>query len=85
VTRQVTARALLFSPTIIAAPAGSSVTLVMDNVDVLVPHDIGLDANRTTTCPGPCKPAITFTAPPRGTYKLTCTLHPDMTVTLQTQ
>ena len=53
----------------------------MNNTDYLVPHDLGLGANRTSTCPGPCTPSFTFTVP-RGTTILTCTLHADMTVTV---
>ena len=72
---------LKFSPTVIDATAGSSLTVTMNNTDYLVPHDLGLGANRTATCPGPCSPSFTFTVP-RGTTILTCTLHADMTVTV---
>jgi hypothetical protein len=72
---------LKFSPTVIDAATGSSLTVTMNNTDFMVPHDIGLGSNRTPTCPGPCAPSITFTVP-RGSTILTCTLHPDMTVTV---
>jgi plastocyanin len=77
---------LQFSPTAVSATAGSTFTITMDNTDVLVPHDLVLAGiGRTENCPGPCRSSFTFTAPPRGSYRLTCTLHPDMVVTLTTR
>ena len=80
-SRTITVALLKFSPTAISAPAGSSLTVTMNNTDYLVPHDLGLGTNRTPTCAGPCTPSFTFTVP-RGTTILTCTLHADMTVTV---
>jgi plastocyanin len=82
----VRASLLQFSPTAIVATAGATFTITMNNTDILVPHDIVFPGyGRTDNCPGPCTSSMTFVAPPRGVYKLTCTLHPDMTVTLTTR
>ena len=80
-TRVITVALLRFAPTVIDASAGQTLTINMVNTDFMVPHDIGLGSNRTTTCPGPCSPSFTFTVP-RGATILTCTLHADMTVTV---
>jgi hypothetical protein len=77
----VNATLLRFAPAVLDAAAGSALTVTMNNTDMLVPHDIGLGSNRTETCPGPCRSSFTFTVP-RGSTVLTCTLHPDMTVTV---
>ena len=80
-TRVITVALLRFAPTVIDATAGQTLTINMVNTDFMVPHDIGIGSNRTTTCAGPCSSGFTFTVP-RGSTILTCTLHADMTVTV---
>ena len=80
------ARTLLFTPTAIEATAGAPLTIVMDNQEYLVPHDIALPGyGKVDPCPGPCAPRFTITAPPRGLYTFICSLHPEMTVRLTTR
>jgi plastocyanin len=43
-----------------------------------VPHDIRVDGfPGSATCTGVCETATTFSAAP-GTYRFTCTIHPEM-------
>jgi plastocyanin len=76
----------MFSPTRLTAPAGSRVTLVMQNQDQGVPHDIAVrvpGAPASTLCSGPCSVSISFTAPGPGSYQFYCPVHPsDMVGTL---
>ena len=61
--------------------SGSQVTMVLDNRDQAVPHDIGIDlpgVAKSTTCSGPCTATLSFTAPVAGRYNLFCSLHIDM-------
>jgi len=77
----VTARGLAFLPNSLTIPAHVVVTLVMDNQDSGVPHDLGVDVvggGRTETCNGPCESSVTFAAHVPGSYHFFCSLHPEM-------
>jgi plastocyanin len=80
-TVTVVAHLLDFTNKSVRARAGS-VTIVLDNRDNLVPHNVSI-ANIGTSpdCTGPCTTRLTFTAGP-GTYRFFCTIHPDMVGTL---
>lgn len=70
---------IAFQPARLRAPAGARVTLVMQNEDRNVPHDIGVrvpGAPTSSQCSGPCSTSITFTAPGPGSYQFYCPVHP---------
>jgi plastocyanin len=76
-----TAVNLAFSTNRISAPSGSSVTITLDNKDLAVPHDVGVNlpgVAKSETCSGPCVRGITFTAPAAGSYQFFCSTHIDM-------
>ena len=76
----ITASLLQFDRRTISVPAGSTVTVTLQNNDLAVPHDFGVSipgVPHTETCPGPCTRSITFVAP-AGTYSFQCSLHIDM-------
>jgi plastocyanin len=57
------------------------VTINLDNKDLSVPHDVGVNlpgVAHSDTCSGPCSRSITFTAPGPGTYQFFCSTHTDM-------
>jgi plastocyanin len=65
-------------PTTITAQAGSQLTIVMDNQDAGVSHNLtvrGFGLANGETCAGPCTTTVTFTVPAAGTYKFICTVH----------
>lgn len=75
------AKNLLFDQSSISAPAGSLVTLTLENEDQSVPHDVGVNiagVAHTDTCSGPCVGQISFIAPAPGSYQFFCSLHQDM-------
>jgi plastocyanin len=86
VTLNLRAYLLAFSPGRLTAPAGSRITLVLQNDDRNVPHDIGVripGGPTSTLCNGPCSTSISFTAPAPGSYQFYCPVHPsDMVGTL---
>ena len=76
---------LVYTQTSFSVPSGSQVTMVLDNRDLLVAHDIGIDlpgVAHSVTCTGPCTGTLSFTAPAPGRYNLFCSLHIDMKGTL---
>jgi plastocyanin len=84
---------ILFSPRNIVASPGAQVTVIFDNRDAGVQHNIHFFANRGRTATlarseiitGPAvDPPLTFTAPTAaGNYPFICDVHPDtMTGTL---
>src|SRR5690606_7793936 len=86
VTVSVAAVGLKFSPQTLVVPAGAVVTIVMNNQDNIVPHNISVTGLGTSaTCQGPCTATLSFTAPALGSYGFVCTVHPFMTGTLVVQ
>jgi plastocyanin len=80
-TAIVVAQALAFVNKSVSARAGT-VTLVLQNKDLLVAHDIRVDGfAASASCTGVCETSTTLTAGP-GTYRFICTIHPDMIGTL---
>jgi plastocyanin len=80
-TAVVVAQALQFVNKSVTARAGD-VTLVLQNKDLLVAHDIRVDGfPGSAQCTGVCETSTTFRAGP-GTYRFVCTIHPDMIGTL---
>jgi plastocyanin len=81
ITVTVVARNLSFSPNSLTIPAHVVVTLVMQNQDSGVSHDVGVNVvggGRTETCPGPCTTSFVFAAHVPGSYHFFCSLHPEM-------
>jgi cytochrome c oxidase subunit 2 len=75
-----------FDPKTLAWPAGEPVVVVLHNADTTAPHDFGIkdgfDFNGEPNAdPGQ---TATYTVPPMepGTYTFFCTIHPNMTGTL---
>ena len=80
-TAVVVAQALAFVNKSVTARAGA-VTLVLQNKDLLVAHDIRVDGfPGSASCIGVCETSATFNAGP-GSYRFICTIHPDMIGTL---
>jgi len=80
-TAVVVAQGLAFVNKTVSARAGT-VTLVLQNKDLLVAHDIRVDGFAgAASCTGVCETSTTLTAGP-GSYRFTCTIHPDMIGTL---
>jgi plastocyanin len=81
ITLTVTAKGIKFLPGSLTIPAHVAVTLVMDNQDTGVLHDLGVNVvggGRTETCKGPCKSSFVFAAHVPGPYHFFCSLHPEM-------
>jgi glucose/arabinose dehydrogenase/plastocyanin len=78
---------LAFDTSTIMVPAGAEVTMVFDNQDDGVPHNVAVYDSPLRTeqifvgevITGPAETTYTFTAPPEpGTYYFQCDIHPDM-------
>jgi plastocyanin len=70
-----------FSEHTLTIPAHTEVTLTLENREVKVLHDIGVNipsVGHTETCAGPCVRSITFAAHEPGTYAFSCSIHPEM-------
>lgn len=77
---------LTFNPRTVQVPSNTQVTLIMNNTDQLVAHDIQiLDRGTTGLCTGPCTGTMTFNSGPPGTYAMLCSIHPTMRGTLVVQ
>ena len=71
---------LAFSPARLTVAAGARVTLVLQNDDRGVPHDIAVrlpGAAASMVCTGPYTTSISFTAPMPGSYQFYCPVHPS--------
>jgi plastocyanin len=80
VTINVRARNLVFNTEAINVALGSRVTLVLQNDDPGIFHNIGvnmLGVDLTETCAGPCTRSKTFIAQ-AGSYQFFCNLHVGM-------
>jgi plastocyanin len=72
---------LLYSPSSFSVASGAIVTINLDNQDLAVAHDVGVNlagVGKSSTCNGPCRSSISFTAPAPGRYEFFCSLHADM-------
>ena len=79
-------RNLLFEPRTVTASAGAQATVIFDNQDAGVLHNIRFYANRNRTAtlaatevkPGPAQDTLNFTVPTTpGNYPFICDVHPD--------
>lgn len=77
---------ILFEPRSVTASAGAAVTVVFDNQDAGVLHNIHFFGNRNRSSSlaqspvkaGPAQDTVTFTAPSApGNYPFICDVHPD--------
>ena len=81
VTIVVTASNLSFDRSSIRVRSGQTVTLVMNNADDGVNHNLTLTVpgqNDPETCTGPCQAVRSFTAPAAGSYSFFCNIHGQM-------
>ena len=95
VTVNIVAQNILFNTKQITASAGVEVTIVMDNRDAGVPHNISFYTNRSASSAifkgelitGPSSVTEKFTSPSSpGNYFFRCDVHPDtMTGTFTVQ
>ncbi|HEY4685422.1 MAG TPA: cupredoxin domain-containing protein [Dehalococcoidia bacterium] len=72
---------LAFSERTLSFPAGVSATLVLENDDLSVLHDIGVSlpgVGHSEACSGPCTTSVSFTAQAPGRYTFFCSIHADM-------
>lgn len=83
-TLSLVARNIRFSTDRLEVAAGSPFTLVLDNQDAGIVHNIAVydaagqlvDAARTAFQPGPVEQRLTVPALPTGTYRFVCEAHP---------
>jgi plastocyanin len=78
-----------FNPAGISASANVPLTIVLDNVDAQIAHDIRFSRDRASVASsdiviGPGQATVTFT-PSAGTYKISCSVHRTMGGTLTVQ
>ncbi|HEX5827245.1 MAG TPA: cupredoxin domain-containing protein [Candidatus Limnocylindrales bacterium] len=77
---------LAFEPVEPAAPAGQAISLVLDNKDEGIPHDIALtvggQALKTEIVTGPARASVSIGPLDPGRYPFVCEVHPNMTGTL---
>ncbi|KDE55832.1 plastocyanin [Methanoculleus sp. MH98A] len=87
VTVGVAAEALAFNTSTITVPAGANVTMVFDNQDTGIPHNVAFYTDSSAAdaifvgeiIDGPDQVTYTFTAPEEpGTYYFRCDVHPSM-------
>ena len=87
VTLAVTAKNILFNVSEITVPAGATVTIVFDNQDAGVPHNLAVYTDQQATTKifsgqiitGPAQTTYTFTAPSTpGSYWFRCDVHPTV-------
>jgi plastocyanin len=73
---------MAFEPDEVAVPAGEPVTVVIDNRDEGVDHNLDVEGapgpHETPLEPGPSRQALTLTLP-AGSYEFVCDIHPGMT------
>jgi len=84
------ARGIFFTPAEVTMTANTALTVVLDNQDAGIPHDavlyggpgFGTKLAATEIVPGVAQSQ--FTIPPivPGRYRISCTVHPNMTATL---
>lgn len=85
---QVTAQGIAFTTTSVNAPADKAFSLLFDNQDAGVPHNVDIqDANGASVfkgeiVTGPTQTTYNVPALKAGTYKFVCDVHPNMTGTL---
>lgn len=83
-TVEVGAANILFDTDAIDLPAETEVTIVFDNQDADVPHNVAIYTDESAAeeifvgeiFPGPATMDYTFTSPPPGTYFFRCDVHP---------
>lgn len=84
------ARDIAFTPGTVTMTADTALTVVLDNQDAGVPHDVvlkggageGIELGKTEIVTGVDQ--AQFSIPPLipGTYRFTCTVHPNMVTAL---
>jgi plastocyanin len=76
---------MAFDPDEVTVPAGEPVTVVIDNRDEGVNHNVHVESapspNKTALERGPSQQALTVTLDP-GEYEYVCDIHPNMTGTM---
>lgn len=81
----VTALNIAFEPQAVTVPANVPLTLVLDNRDTGIPHDIAVsDANgnvivKSEIINGPAQTQVAVPALAPGVYPFICVVHPNMT------
>jgi plastocyanin len=81
----VVAQNIAFQPGKVGVPANVPFTLVLDNRDAGVPHNVEVKGGSGTTVvksevvPGPARVEIPVPALPPGQYPFNCDVHPNMT------
>ena len=87
VTVGIAAEDVAFNTSTVTVPAGAEVTMVFENRDVGIPHNVAVYTDSSATraifvgeiITGPAEVTSTFTAPKEpGTYFFRCDVHPSM-------
>ncbi len=87
----ITALNIAFEPQAVTVPANVPLTLVFDNKDTGIPHDIQIsDANgnvivKSEIINGPQQLQVAVPALAPGAYPFVCVVHPNMTGTITAQ
>ncbi len=80
----VVAQNIAFAPGKIGVPANVPFTLVLDNRDAGIPHNVDVKDSSGNTIiksevvPGPARLEIAMPALPPGNYQFNCDVHPNM-------
>ena len=82
---------IAFEQTSVTAPAGKAFSLLFDNKDASVPHDVyiknsaGTDVFEGAIVTGPAQTTYNVPSLPAGSYTFVCSVHSNMTGTLVVQ
>jgi plastocyanin len=84
------AEGIALKPAQVAMDAGTPLTVTLDNRDTAVPHDLvlygggdpGIKLAATEIVTGPAQAQLSVPPLVPGTYRFSCTVHPNMTSTL---
>jgi plastocyanin len=77
-----------FNPAAVTVPAGEPLTIMFDNQDAGIPHDLAIkDGNGnqialTAIITGPAQAQLALGPLEPGAYEFVCTVHPNMTGTI---
>jgi plastocyanin len=86
VTLPLSAMNLAFDQSTLSVPADQTFAIELDNKDA-VPHNVAISGNgqsrNSDPFTGPATRTLVFAALPAGTYTFLCSVHPDMTGTVQ--
>jgi cytochrome c oxidase subunit 2 len=90
-TTRIVAFKVAFDPTTITVAAGQPFTILLDNQDAGISHNIvvkdanGAELAKSEIIVGPAQTRLAVPALQAGSYAFACTVHPEMTGTITAQ